>query len=174
MINVLVMWYQEVSGGCTWLWWGCCRCCRPGWGPEGCLPKAGSPEGCCCSVSAGRACVTVPDYQFRHHFRELRDEKQTDAFSGKQLQICWWIAHRDDAHHIRDGTHLALCEDLFKPAGLRLGRRQAMAEVGSQVAASSIVQACCIHGIVHLLYFPLLTLCCSLLWLLPDIGLQMQ
>ena len=75
---------------------------------------------------------------------------------------------------VSDGAHLALCEDLFKSAGLRLDRRQAMAEVGSQVAASSIIQACCIHGIVQLLYLPLLTLCCWLFWLLADVGLQMQ
>ena len=84
--------------------------------------------------------------------------------------------HRDSIIIISssNGAHLALCEDLFKPAGLRLDRRQAMAEVGSQVAAPSIIQACCIHGIVQLLYLPLLTRCCWLFWLLADIGLQVQ
>ena len=85
--------------------------------------------------------------------------------------------HRDNIIIIiivSNEAHLALCEDLFKSAGLRLDRRQAMAEVGSQVAASGIIQACCIHGIVQLLCLPLLTLCCQLFLLLADIGLQMQ
>ncbi len=77
--------------------------------------------------------------------------------------------------HILASTeaHLALCKDLFESAGLRLGWRQAMAEVVRQVAASSIIQACCIHGMIHLLYLPLLALCCWHSWFSTDIGLQM-